>query len=350
MNTNNRNDETSFDDLFFSQTHQFLNVYLPRQVGRSQKTVTSYAYSLNQFFDYTATTLKIYPLSFTFADCTHKLVLNYMQYLRETLKLSPATINARLAAIRSYLSYVSDGNFALTSVYLSIKKIPTLTVLKPMRPIIEPAGLSVYLDAPKHSRIGNRDRFILIMLYDSAVRVSELINITLGDIVKVDNSYSVLVHGKGRKERYIILSNRAAMHMKEYLRMYHSSSESDKTPLIYTRIHGQINPMSSRNVERITAKYGMIAHAANDEIPDHVYPHMLRRTRGTTLYRDGVPLEQVSALLGHSQLETTRTHYASPSPEQLRQSMNRAISGEPVKEKKWINHINDMKKKFGLSK
>jgi hypothetical protein len=66
------------------------------------------------------------------------------------------------------------------------------------------------------------------------------------------------------------------------------------------------------------------------------------------MYRDGIPLEQISALMGHSYIETTRSHYASPSPEQLRKSMNSAIGAEPDENKEWLNHIDEMKKKFGL--
>lgn len=333
--------------LFFSETFSFLHIFLPKQMNKSPKTITSYSCGLNTFFDYIAEYKKISPMQFRFSDCTYGFVLDYMQYLQGQLNNSPSTVNARLAAIRSYLAYVSDGNIALTSIYLSIRRIETLTVPKPQRPIVEPDDLKVLLDIPKYTRIGNRDRFILILLYDAAVRVSELIEIRLGDISEYNTSYMILIHGKGRSERYIILSEKAAEHMKGYLAVYHKKNSDPKTPLLYTKIHDEIKPMSARNVERITAKYGKLAKEQCPNIPDRVHPHMFRRTRGTTMYRDGVPIEQVSALLGHKQIETTRTYYSRPSPEQIRESINKATVAEPEC-KEWLNGIDKMKMKFGL--
>jgi integrase/recombinase XerD len=75
---------------------------------------------------------------------------------------------------------------------------------------------------------------------------------------------------------------------------------------------------------------------------------LFRRTRATTLYRDGVPLEQVSSLLGHSQLETTRSHYASPSIEQMREAVNKGIASEPETPREWSGHEDEIKRRFGL--
>lgn len=337
-----------FENLFFSKTYEYLHIYLTKQAGRSINTAEAYTEGLSRFFDFIVNVKNIEPMKFTFADCTYSLVLEFMEYLRDTLRHSPSTINSRVSAIRSYLGYVSDNNIELTSIYLSICRLPTLSVPKSVRPIIEKEDLNTYLDMPKNTRIGNRDRFILILLFDSAVRVSELIGIRLGDITKHDEYYVISVHGKGRKERLVYLSDKASAHMERYLLTFHSESNDPNRPLIYTKAHGQINHMSVRNVERITEKYGKLAKEKQPNLPDNIHPHMLRRTRGTTMYRDGIPLEQISAMLGHSYIETTRTHYASPSPEQLRESMNKAIEAEPDESKEWLDHIDDMKKKFGL--
>ena len=105
--------------------------------------------------------------------------------------------------------------------------------------------------------------------------------------------------------------------------------------------------MSVRNVERILHKYGEVAKATNPGIPASVYPHMMRRTRACGLYQDGVLMEQVAALLGHSNIETTRTHYAEPSKEQMRESMKKGMDKEPDK-KEWVGNTDKIKRKFGL--
>ncbi|MDE7249680.1 MAG: tyrosine-type recombinase/integrase [Lachnospiraceae bacterium] len=70
------------------------------------------------------------------------------------------------------------------------------------------------------------------------------------------------------------------------------------------------------------------------DIPEHVYPHMFRRTRATGLYRDGVDLAIVSRFLGHAQLETTRI-YATPSVEMMRAAIAKMPSGSPNEEALW---------------
>ena len=338
----------SYNELFFSKTYEFLNLYLVRQSGKSECTRKSYRFGLGGFYEYVTKVLGFSPMLFTFIQCSYDLLLKYSQFLQEKKKLKATTINARLAAIRSYLAYVSDEDTALISVFIAASRIPTLTVSKEQRPIIEARDLPVFLDSPAHTRIGNRDRFILILLFDSAIRVGELIHLTLGDLIMVsDGNSSILVHGKGRKERCITLSEKADAHLHAYLAVYHKESKDPSRPLVYTTAHSKINQMSARNVERILRKYGNTARESAPNIPE-TYPHMIRRTRATTLYRDGVPLEQVSALLGHQQIETTRTHYAFPSVEQLRNTVNRGSGQEPDTAKEWIGHEAEIRSKFGL--
>ena len=70
--------------------------------------------------------------------------------------------------------------------------------------------------------------------------------------------------------------------------------------------------MSVGNVERIIKKYAPKIRPEHPNLPEHCYPHMVRRTRATNLYQDGTELELISRILGHSSTETTRI-YAVPS-------------------------------------
>ena len=226
--------------------------------------------------------------------------------------------------------------------------MPTLPTPKRQRPVIEAGDLAAFLDAPERTRIGNRDRFILVLLFDTAMRAAELVGVTLGDLVLPDGApASVLVHGKGRRERRIGLSGRADAHLRAYLEAYHGGNRDPSTPLVYTVTHGAVHPMSERNVERIVSKYGDVARKEHPGIPK-TYPHMVRRTRATTPCRDGVPTGQVSTPLGHQQTGTTRSHCAYPSPGQLREAAGRGGGLEPNAEREWVGHEEEIKRKFGL--
>lgn len=333
-------------DLFFSKTSDYLNVYLPKQANRSYYTVKAYRVALAEFFDYIAKHMKLPPTIFKYSDCTFQFVLAYSQYLQEDRKLSESSVNQKITAIKQYLRYVSQEDISLMQIYLSVNDVPTLKITKKIRPVIESNDLGAFFEAPKNNRIGNRDRTILILLYDTAVRVSEIAGIRLGDIDLRMNNPIILIHGKGRKERTVIVSDEAADYLRNYIKAFHNNS-SPETPLFYTKMHGQINQMSVRNIQRIVEKYGNIARETNPNIPE-THPHMLRRTRATDLYRDGVPLNLVSTFLGHAQLETT-TIYATPSQDQLREASNRGYDELSREETPiWEEDLAAVKAKFGL--
>jgi site-specific recombinase XerD len=334
---------------FFSKTNEFFEVYLARQVMASIHTIRSYRAGLSVFFDYVTTVKGFTPKNFLFSDCTFNLVLGFLQTMKDTLHYAPGTVNSRLAALRSYLEYVADDNIEVMSVYIAVLKVPTVKVPKEIRPIVKPESLRLLLDAPENTKIGNRDRFVMTLLYDSGIRVGELQSITLGDITARSGNWMILINGKGRKQRTIVLSDKASRHMDAYMKAWHSGNNDPSRPLLYTVIHNNLSPMSTRNIERILKKYGDMMRNEHIDIPETVYPHLLRRTRATDLYQQGVPIEQVSALLGHSMIETTRSYYASPSLEQMRAAIQKGIGPEPDDcKQEWIGSVDEIKKKLGL--
>lgn len=95
--------------------------------------------------------------------------------------------------------------------------------------------------------------------------------------------------------------------------------------------------MSERNVERIVKKYADSIREKHPDLPQSVYPHMLRRCRATGWYRDGVPIETIAVILGHSDAKTTRKSYASPSVEMLREQMDSGTNVEADVKPLWEN-------------
>lgn len=336
-----------FGDLFFSKTKNFLDIFLGKQEKRSDKTIKAYRTSLTSFYTYVTAVKEIDVMDFRFDDCTYEFILGYSQYLQESKGLANSSVNQRLAAIKSYMKYVSDGDISLMQNYMAVNKVPLLRVPRLQRPVLEKDVLGAMLSMPKDTKAGRRDRVILILLFDSAIRVSELTGIVLGDLSMDVANPSILIHGKGKKMRSVVLNEKCAAHLKEYLIHYHRKDEPSDTPLFYTTIHGKMNHMSPRNVERIVKKYADLVRDKYPSIPDSVYPHMFRRTRATGLYRDGVPLEMIAAILGHSNTETTK-RYAIPSAEQMREAMEK---GEPEEESRhlWEGKEDEIRKMFGLN-
>ena len=158
----------------------------------------------------------------------------------------------------------------------------------------------------------------------------------------------VRLKGKGNKDRVVALSDKAAEHLKHYVRTFHgNASNSGHAPMFYTVIKGACHHISSGNIERLINKYANSIRGDFPNLPKKVYPHMFRRTRATNLYQSGVALELVSRILGHSSTETTKI-YAAPSIEMLRRAMESANNFMPNEKPIWQGDEDAMARMCGL--
>ena len=162
---------------------------------------------------------------------------------------SAGTCNNRLAAIRSYLWYVADGEISMQSIALGASKVTFIKGTQKVKETIKPDDLAALLAAPSdRSKIGIRDKTILILLYDSAIRVSELRELTLESLKLNETIPYIRVHGKGDKERIVSITDKTVEHLKRCIKIYHSETNGDY-PLFYTVIKGNLSAMSTGNVE-----------------------------------------------------------------------------------------------------
>ena len=151
-----KNREMQTGSLFFSMTLEFLETYLPRQLGRSPKTIKSYRDSLTIFRRYLYEKYNISVATFKFDDCSQKCIQNFIIYLKDNGN-SPGTCNQRLTALKSYLWFAADRNIALQSVALSISRIPQCKVPKKEKEVLTEEALTAILQQPPNTKMGLRD-------------------------------------------------------------------------------------------------------------------------------------------------------------------------------------------------
>jgi len=331
--------------LFFSRTNDFLNLYLPEQIVRSRHTIKAYRDGLTVFRRYVTVQKKISMKEFTFADCTHDFLLDYLAYIKAS-GCTETTCNNRLAAIRAYLWYASDSDITLQSIALTASKVPFLSEPGKTREVIQPEDFAALLNAPPATKLATRDRTVMILMYDSAVRISELLGLKLSCVELKGNTPYIKVHGKGDKERIVSITDKTVQHMEKYINLYHSDNDPCR-PLFYTIINGNLEKMSSGNISRIIKKYAEQIRPEHPDLHKRIYCHMFRRTRATNLYQSGVELELVSRILGHSSTQTTRI-YASPSLEMLKNAMNASSGSIPEEEQIWPDDEEEMARLCGL--
>jgi len=339
--------KNSNSNLFFSMTYEFLDIYMAKQVGRSSDTIESYRDALTLFRRYILNELNISIAKFKFAQCTRDCIFGFLKYL-EIQGNKPGTRNQRLAAIKSYLWFAADKDVTLQSIALEISHVPQLKNPQTEKQVLSEIALNAILNQPANTRMGLRDRTIMILLYDSAVRLAEILNIRVNDIYLNEKNPYIRVMGKGSKERVIAINVKAVKHVNQYLEFYRSKDNPDINLLFYTIIKGRAGKMSQGNVERFIQQYADKARESCPEVPPRVYPHMLRRTRATDLYQNGVELALVSRILGHAFLDTTRL-YAKLSLAMMRKAMDSVQVSQTRNEKPiWVGSEGEMAKLCGL--
>ena len=302
-------------NLFFSMTKDYIENYIPTIGPEYKATQESYRDALTIFRRYLTDDLKIKASSFKFSDLSYDFVLDYRIALSK--KYATATVNHRLAALKAYVEYAANRLIELEPIHIAIMKVPQLKVTTEIRTTIDDENLlKEYLDAPSQSDIGVRDRVILNTLYDTAIRVEELARLDLIDVCIHYEVPYLNIQGKGGSHRRVCLNDNTVSLIQQYIGIYHP--EKINCPFLYTIIKGHKDRMSIRNIQRIVRKYADIVRKRHPEFPENVYPHMLRRTRITDWYDEGISIEVIAELAGHKHTATTKKHYAKPSMKVLR--------------------------------
>ncbi|MBI9093570.1 MAG: tyrosine-type recombinase/integrase [Sphaerochaeta sp.] len=330
--------------MFFLYSFEFLEVYLVR-MGRSIHTIESYRDTLTIFKRYIIEVKNIKLASFSFNDCTVDFVFDFLDSLK-TQGNAHSTLNHRLAGLNGYLAFASSKNIADEAIALRISTMRPYPVDIEEKIVLSEQQVSLILKQIPYTKIGRRNRMLLLLLYESAARVSEIVHLRISNFhLNRENPY-LHVLGKGRKERYIPIIEELAALLKEFIAFVVSSKDTDI--VFNTMLGGKCKELSVRSVQTMLQEYASMARKYDASIPEHVHPHMFRRSKATTIYQSGMPLEQVSTLLGHSQIETTRI-YAKPSMEQLRKAIERIIPPEDLLEAPlWKDREEEFARKLGL--
>lgn len=315
--------------LFFKMVQDFLTSYLPEQKGASHHTIRSYKATLNGFLNYACGELGVKLQDFHFGIMGREIVEKYLLSLEADKGYATGSRNNGLAALKSFCKFSALRDAALIYRYQEIALIPLKKETDKPIEIFSEGALKAILEAPNTSkRNGLRDRMFMMLLYDTAARLQEIIGLRISDINLgganglAKNHISVI--GKGQKHRYIPIMQKTAEHLAQYIKAFHGDSKDGY--LFYVQHRGLREKLSQDAVEKFIRKYGERAKESCNEVPEKVYPHMFRHSRATHLYRSGMQLALISEWLGHSQMKTTMKYYASANTEMKEQAISKATS------------------------
>ena len=171
------------DVLFFCKTYDFLHVYLPKEKSGSNHTLVTYKQGLKTFRSYVNDVKGIASNRFLFRDCTYDFLLDYRNYLHDSRNLKKRTVNNKIASIKSYVGYAAARDISLQQFAFAIGQVPYYSEPKERQPIIESdEALAALLGMPPNTKKGLRDKVILCVLYDSGIRVFELVTLDIRNV------------------------------------------------------------------------------------------------------------------------------------------------------------------------
>lgn len=307
---------------------------------------------LNSLVDYLQYEKGIGLGNVSFELFNEAFVLEFLDWLQATRHLAAVTRNHRLMVLRSFFKYAGMVDCAQIDIHMKLKKIPTQNAQGKIVEFLSEDALKALLAQPDVSkRLEYRDMVFMTLMYDSAARCSELLDLRVQDL-RLDSRYpTVYLTGKGNKTRLVPLMPQTARHCEQYLTQFHTEPAGKGSDyLFFTVSHGERHRMSPDNVAYFMKKYGEQAQPLCLEIPDRVHPHQLRHTRSIHLYRDGMPLSLLSEFLGHADPETTKI-YAYADTEMKRaaiQKGEKARGAIPDAEPIWKNDDEMLRKLCGL--
>lgn len=340
-----------YDEAFFKTIRDFLTVYLPKHKRYSKNTISSYRFALNLYIDYLTAVKGQKLMHLSFGDLNRENVIGFLNWLQDTRKCSTATRNQRLMALHSFIKYAGLSDSIYLALQSEVSRVPIQKAPTKIVEYLQAGALKALLEQPdRKTLLGIRNSFFMILMYDTAARCQELLDLRIKDFILDFKSPYVYLTGKGDKIRSVPLMDKTVEHYHFYMSRFHSeNSLSESDYLFYTTTQGQRHQMSPDNVASFMKRYGESAKAECAEIPERVHPHQLRHTRAIDLYRGGVPLALLSEFLGHANLHTTQI-YAYADTEMKRAAIRKAIpTSELTRDPpKWREDDDLIRQLYGL--
>ena len=266
----------------------FLQEYLNIERNFSNNTIISYKKAFQLLVEYLIKKKSFKLKDVTFTNVTREIIIDFLDYLEIEKKNSIRTRNQRLAAIKSFYQYCAIDEIDNID---NIKKILSIHSKKETKKIVdfltEEEVKIIFDNIDVSLKKGKRNLTLLVLLYDTAARASEIINLKVNDI-HLEEKYIVL-EGKGKKMRIVPIMEQTKILLISYL-----NSFDIKSGYLFQNKNNKMNERFIRDV----------INACNI-LEKKISPHTFRHTRAVHLLDKGVNIVYIQELLGHSSINTT---------------------------------------------
>ncbi len=236
----------------------------------SNRTIESYVYHNNKFLEFIDKSPK---------NVSKEDIKEYLNYLATNKGIEPATFNIILNSLKYYYEEVLKKRFKVDFRRAKLsKQLPTVISREEIKSMIDCTS-------------NIKHKLLIVMLYSSGLRVSECLCIKV-DQLCLDRKIGIIRKGKGRKDRYIKLSEFGV----ELINL-HIKNRKDSNAYLFNDHQGHLSVRSAQMIVKQAAKKA--------GIKTRVFCHALRSSFATHLIEDKVPITTVQKLLGHESIKTT---------------------------------------------
>ena len=304
----------------------------------SARTRLAYAYDLKTFFDFLKQanpelkSKKLRDLPLSLLDEIKLMDLEeYMEYLkcystekREDLMNTERGIMRKVSTVKSFYNYfyrterIQNNPASLLQLpKIHEKEIIRLDVVEVARFLDEVEDGECLTEKQKayHAKTKLRDLAMMTLLLGTGLRVSECVGLNINDVDFRNGG--LRIHRKGGKEVIVYFGAEVEYALQDYLseREHIVPEEGSEEALFLSMQRKRINV---RSVEKMVKKYAQLVTPLKK-----ITPHKLRSTYGTNLYRETGDIYLVADVLGHSDVNTTKKHYAALEDERRRSARNK---------------------------
>jgi len=283
---------------------RFFAEHLRQQRAVSPHTVAAYRDAFRLLLLFAQVRIGKSPTELTLADLDATLILAFLDHLERERKSSVRSRNARLCAIRAFLRYAAHEDLTALATIERCLAIPQKRHDKAVLGFLTRPEMEAIIAAPDvRTWAGRRDQALFSLLYNTGARVSEAIDLHVGDVV-LDVSPVAHLQGKGRKRRSVPLWKATAAALRPWLR--HLPDARPQAHLFPSSAGGKLSRSS------VAQRLALAVEGAARRLPKlegrTVSPHTIRHTTAMHLLQSGVDITVIALWLGHEDPSTTHIY------------------------------------------
>jgi site-specific recombinase XerD len=293
----------SASPTFATLVQEFFTDYMVQQRALSPRTVASYRDTFVLLLRFAEKHLGKAPVSVQLTDINAKFLVSFLDHLEGERHNSARSRNIRLAAVRSFLKFAARRDPANLRVIEQALAVPMKRFDRNMVGFVPREQMLAVIDVPADTWVGQRDRLLLTLMFNTGARVSEIIGVRVVDVVLGPTS-SIRLHGKGCKQRSLPLWKATAKEVRDWL---HVNPQLQADAPLLPRRDGK--PMTRANVAQ---RLKLAVEAATTKYPDlakmTVSPHIVRHSTAMSLLQSGADPCDIALWLGHESPSTTHMY------------------------------------------